>query len=228
MSSANFETVDVFVSIAARMVFSLGGNKLSTSSPHVRTLFWFCYVIDKDLSLRTGRPPLVNDDQCDLTLPAEYVQRLHDLASDNTTSKEILDKFPGDIRLSMIKSKCYNALYSAHSLQKSDAELIRTIRELDAELDKWRSTFPMEYRSKFMAGRDSNTHTSMRWTMLTLEYYHCTTTIHQTVSRCSKWNEDSQDAEAVNLSLALCAESSRSALLHLRNSSDCIPHGCYW
>ena len=42
---------------------------------HLRHLFWLCYVLDKDISLRTGRPPVIADQFCDLTLPEGYAQQ---------------------------------------------------------------------------------------------------------------------------------------------------------
>lgn len=228
MCKANLGSVDMFLAIAARMVFALGGNRKPTANEsHIRTLFWLCYVVDKDLSLRTGRPPHLNDDQCDLTLPKPYIDELHNMNSDST-SCEVLDRFPGDLRLSMIKSKTYNQLYSSLALQKSNAELLRNVRELDEELVRWKTAFPEPYRQNFMSGKRPGARDSMTSVMLSLEYYHCTTMIHQAVSRCSGWHGNQNNMEGVSSSLALCVEASRSSLLHLKISHNSIPEGCYW
>ncbi|PGH05822.1 hypothetical protein AJ80_08270 [Polytolypa hystricis UAMH7299] len=229
MYTANLGCVDLFLACAARMIFALGGNIPSTSGNcHIRTLFWLCYVLDKDLSLRTGRPPSLADEQCDLTLPPEYVQNIASLGL-NTSPGDLLDQFPGDLRLSIIKSKTYNGLYSARSMSKPDAELLRTIRELDDELDRWRSLFPVPCRLGFLTDRSTGVHASMRGAMLTLEYYHCTTMIHQASSRCNAWAAaNGHELEGVSSSLALCVEASRSSLLHLKASRAIIPDDCFW
>ncbi|KAK3954792.1 hypothetical protein QBC32DRAFT_74854 [Pseudoneurospora amorphoporcata] len=214
----------MLLAFACRIMFMLGGHKLSnaswlptpesrsghgsgTTTPaaapvdiadrkrrHLRKLFWLCYSIDTDISLRTGQPPSIDDDHCDLSLPPGYLEiqyldrhelealkerHLHPTnsspsfqahnsshpfqspsgagtssyttTSTSTTSYPHLDEtsvpvLPGDLRLTLIKSKTCKLLYSASALRKSDAELLRDIRELDDELERWRLSMPEKYR----------------------------------------------------------------------------------
>ncbi|KAJ4341545.1 hypothetical protein N0V85_009859, partial [Neurospora sp. IMI 360204] len=62
---------------------------------------------------------------------------------------------PGDLRLTLIKSKTCKLLYSASALRKSDAELLRDIRELDDELERWRLSVPERYRPALSLPRTS-------------------------------------------------------------------------
>ena len=130
-------------SIAARFVFMLGAHTqhhsivasqtpssaeiVSRTKNHHRNLFWICYTFDNELSLRTGQPPSINDEHCDLTLPPGYIERLYTNQGSKPSSRDILGVplFAGDLRLTMIKSRAYNTLYSARALQKSNAELDR-------------------------------------------------------------------------------------------------------
>ncbi|EEY20274.1 C6 zinc finger domain-containing protein [Verticillium alfalfae VaMs.102] len=36
---------------------------------YIRELFWLCYLADKDVSFRSGRPPLLTETYCDISLP---------------------------------------------------------------------------------------------------------------------------------------------------------------
>ncbi|KAI9735955.1 MAG: hypothetical protein M1834_001421 [Cirrosporium novae-zelandiae] len=127
LSIRNLQSVDSFISLAARMISALRGH--ISSQAHVRTLFWLCYVIDKDLSLRTGCPSAINDDQCNIFLPRIYLQHM-------SRSPSEVQPFPTDLKLSIIKPQAYDLLYSASAQQTSDTELLRTIRELDEELER--------------------------------------------------------------------------------------------
>ncbi|THC87361.1 hypothetical protein EYZ11_013193 [Aspergillus tanneri] len=67
-----------FTSLAARLIFGLrayvfsepdlstagwsASTRTSSVQPHLRSLFWLCFAIDKELSLQTGEPPSINDD----------------------------------------------------------------------------------------------------------------------------------------------------------------------
>ncbi|KAK4251298.1 hypothetical protein C7999DRAFT_37639 [Corynascus novoguineensis] len=149
-------------SVACRMMFTLGANTTVvpplTSLPdhswrvknQLRKLFWMIYCNDKEISLRTGQPPSINDDDCDLTLPHGYldfkyvddIPEFENLFLDDTA----VPLLPGDVRLDIIKSKTYTLLYSARAMRKSDAEVIRDIRQLDDELEAWRLSVPPGFR----------------------------------------------------------------------------------
>ncbi|KAK4152099.1 hypothetical protein C8A00DRAFT_44791 [Chaetomidium leptoderma] len=162
----------VFHSLACRMMFTLGANTIVVPplSAHegaddgwrcknqLRKLFWMIYCIDKEISLRTGQPPSINDDDCDLALPDGYVdfKYLHDIPEfealllDDTA----VPLLPGDIRLDIIKSKTYTMLYSARAMRKSDAEVVMDIRRLDEELEAWRLSVPTGFRPSLSLRQD--------------------------------------------------------------------------
>lgn len=219
----------MLLAFACRVMFMLGGHKLSNASwlptaearsssgtttpalapidlsdrkrQHLRKLFWLCYSVDTDISLRTGQPPSIDDDHCDLSLPpgyleiqylnrqelealkerlfyytsshpfhtasgaSSYVAQSRNSPTTSTWNTEYpinpqIDEswtpvLPGDLRLTLIKSKTCKLLYSASALRKSDAELLRDIRELDDELERWRLSVPERYRPTFSLPRTS-------------------------------------------------------------------------
>ncbi|RDA87481.1 hypothetical protein CP532_2790 [Ophiocordyceps camponoti-leonardi (nom. inval.)] len=77
------QAASMYHAVACRALFNLDAHVLVSDERwddelsladrerrHLRILFWFSYVFDKDVALCTGRPPVMDDDFCDLTLPA--------------------------------------------------------------------------------------------------------------------------------------------------------------
>lgn len=245
--SGNLRTAAYLASLAARFIFMLGAHTRPTctgppSSPadvvaltqyHLRYLFWLCYALDKDLALRTGQPPAISDEQCDLTLPPDYLEQLNtEITFPNGPDQPPRGPLlPMDLRLSMIKSKAYNALYSAQAIQKSDAELLRSIRELDNELERWRMSLPLKYRPTVSFSHDTpiDANMNMRSVMLRLDYHHCMAIIHQASSRCKAWaGSQSGVMEGISSSLALSVEASRSTIFYLQTAEHVLGDESFW
>ncbi|KAG7423250.1 hypothetical protein Forpi1262_v015556 [Fusarium oxysporum f. sp. raphani] len=144
---------------ACRIVFRLGGHMQTNIKPygaevsrqerelrHLRTIFWLCYIFDQDTALRTGQPPIMCQEYCDLTLPDGYLENCfcrpalsNGILSPSFADESLFPYLPGDLRLGQLKGKTYRQLYSAQALGKSDAELLHDIRDLDSEIETWRA-----------------------------------------------------------------------------------------
>lgn len=197
----------------------------------LRTLFWLCYVLDKDVALRTGLPPIFPDEFCNMTLPDGY-QNLHSRCqygvSPDMRSVALhetpMPTFPGDIRLGMLKGKISRSLYSTLASGKSEAELLRSIRELDEELEDWRISIPVQCRPalsiprEFQLASSWKTEENVRHILLNLDYHHLITAIHRASARCSLGSEthDVNRNTGINSSIALSIEASRSTLVYFR------------
>ncbi|KAK4662447.1 hypothetical protein QC763_611640 [Podospora pseudopauciseta] len=232
----------ICLSLACRIMFMLGAhtiaNPWSSSSPAsrapklLRKLFWLTYNFDKELSLRTGQPPCIPDEHCDLSLPpnyalTQYLDRYMQVDHDDET---MIPSLPGDLRLTLIKSKTCQLLYSAEALRKTDAELLRNIRELDDELEKWRLSVPLKHRPALSISRHvgvnkalSEAHDSVRTIVINFEYHYLVATIHRATGRCRAWGAHGEvvpgeEMKGVSSSLALSVEASRSTLLYLRSA----------
>lgn len=227
-----------FGAIAARLLFTLGANLTNNRTYHkerghkrqqlLRNLFWVCYTIDKDVALRTGQPPTIADENCDLTLPPGYRdQSFADVENENAHFDQ--PAFPFDLRLSIIKSRAHSALYSVSALKKSDADLLKSIRELDDELEEWRLSLPPNWRPTMSFSPEaSDPNVSMHSVMLRLNYYLCMTIIHQASSRCKAWMQGTGMMDGVSSSLALSVEASRSTLCYLEAAEHVLVEGVFW
>ncbi|KIW30431.1 uncharacterized protein PV07_06174 [Cladophialophora immunda] len=229
-------TTDIILSLASRFLFMLGahlypgpeldGLPVESQSLEARTvlhqrdLFWICYTLDREITFRTGRAPVIHDTSCDLTFPASYLKQI-------SPGYNGPWRLPGDLRLSTIKSKAYEKLYSPHSRHKSDAELLKDIRELDSLLESWRLSHPAESRPT-LSFSDKNNPASLPSLLIRLEYYHCVTTIHQASSRCKDWTNGHDLDGGLSSSMELALKSSRCLLSCLHSAVAILPPNLFW
>ncbi|KAM5346974.1 hypothetical protein ACJ41O_009979 [Fusarium nematophilum] len=258
--SGRLQSAAMLHAVACRSIFMLGGHVYRPAKPYgseatrqerenrqLRMLFWLCYIFDKDIALRTGQPPLMSDDYCDLTLPDDYMSCYfylpdldENLTSPSFDNDRLTPHLPGDPRLSHLKNKTSRLLYSAQAARKSDAELLRDIRELDEELEAWRQSIPPDFRPALSISEKSQITLagmqlprSMRHISLHLEYHHLMTSIHRSSGRCrSMPSEGCPEAGewhgGVGSSIALTLEASRSTLVYLRAAIDGLAGEAFW
>ncbi|KAJ1323301.1 proline utilization trans-activator [Microdochium nivale] len=226
--TGKMQTGAMFHAMSCRILVALGAY-LNTDTPpdntldaplsaeelrdrhHLRNLFWMAYILDRDISLRTGHPPLINDDDCDLSLPHYYL----DSSAESIRLQDTM--FPGDLRLVLLKSKVFRLLYSAKAKQKSDADLLRDIRELDDELEAWRMSMDPQLRPRLSygsgggggtfslpvhpmasslspavggngGGKRDEVHKVIHRTMIMFEYHYLMATVHGATGRCRAWS----------------------------------------
>lgn len=203
---------------------------------HLRTLFWMCYIFDKEITLRTSHPPSLTDSYCDLTPPSSDLTCLA-LNDHNETTPLYLH---GDIGLSHLKGKASHLLYSTQASQKSTAALLRNIRELDSELEEWRLSLPPKERPSLSISRTSHfpVHEMqlpyrMRAILLHLEYFYLLIAIHHASGRCtipsSQYGHPEESSTFVlKTSLALALEASRCILTYLRATTSHLAPEAFW
>ncbi|KAJ5716032.1 uncharacterized protein N7483_013213 [Penicillium malachiteum] len=175
----------------ARSLFSLEGDKHSLYpsksqecdqfKSHVRKLLWVAYAIDKELCLRTGRPPTLPDDECDLDLldvSCRYENGPKNLG--------LIGFFPTHLPLSMLQSHIYTELYSIKAQRKSETELLMSIRELDRGLEEWRNAISVAEHQVYNDITESEYRLKLhtRFELLQMQHRYCVIAVHQSVSRC--------------------------------------------
>ncbi|KAK7890524.1 hypothetical protein LTR67_007732 [Exophiala xenobiotica] len=238
----NVHTVDIILALASRFLFMLGAhlypgtetdslpshalNLESRRTLHLRDVFWICYGLDKEITFRTGRPPIINDTACDLTFPKYYWQQIQQ-------DFQGAPRLPSDLRLTLIKSKAYDKLYSPNALRKADAEMLKDIRELDEMLENWRQSLPPRRRPTLSYSQQrghvpNDDSFDIVTFLIRLEYHHCMTTIHQASSRCTNWAGNHRTAEGLGSSLDLALESSRSLLSYFTSVEHHLTPHIFW
>ncbi|CAI7584474.1 unnamed protein product [Penicillium pancosmium] len=201
-----------------------------------KRVFWIAYCLDKDLCLRSGRPPVQDDDDMNVELPS-------DDPPDNVGNVPLADGkgkfnlFRSLCEFATIESRVYKRLYSAKASKQSDGELLNTIGELDKELEDWKDNIPVDFRPEHEI---QVTHGPLLLHVVVLQfsYYNCLTTIHRMsvhhgywTSRLSNYAIQGLNARPLNprvfLSAVLCVTAARASI----NLIKYIPQGdfaCVW
>ena len=117
-----------------------------------------------------------------------------------------------------------------------DAEILRDIRELDDELEDWRLSIDARLRPKLSCRSGdtfveptANVSEAMHIIFSHFEYHFVMACIHRATGRCRAWSiQQSGEMEAVNSSLAISVEASRSTLVILRATIPSILGECFW
>lgn len=231
------------VSAAIRLSHSIGlhkrGSGFGLNPVEVeqrKRVFWISYMIDKDMCLRSGRPPMQDDDDMNVELPSED-------PPDNVGNVPLSDG-KGKVNLfrlmclfGTIQSKVYKQLYSTKASRQSDGELLNTIGELDKELEEWKDSIPLDFRPEYEI---KSTHRPLVLPVVVLHfgYYNCLTTIHRMsvhhgywTSRLSNYAIQGLNSRPLNprvfSSAVLCVSAARASI----NLIKYIPQGdfsCVW
>ncbi|KAJ5132297.1 transcriptional regulator family: Fungal Specific TF [Penicillium atrosanguineum] len=231
------------VAAAIRLSHSIGLHKrgsafgLNTVEVEQRKrVFWIAYFLDKDICLRSGRPPVQDDDDMNVELPSED-------PPDNVGNVPLADGkgkfnlFRSLCEFATIESSVYKRLYSAKASKQSDGELLNTIGELDKELEDWKDNIPIDFRPEYEI-QATHGPLLLHVVVLHFSYYNCLTTIHRMsvhhgywTSRLSNYAIQGLNARPLNprvfLSAVLCVTAARASI----NLIKYIPQGdfaCVW
>ncbi|UKZ83392.1 hypothetical protein TrVFT333_011200 [Trichoderma virens FT-333] len=174
----------LLIAAAIRLSHSIGLHKKGTGfnlNPieieQRKRVFWIAYMLDKDLCLRSGRPPAQDDDDMNVELPdADPEDNIGNIPLADGRGK--MNLFRVMCEFAVIESNVYKRLYSAKAAKQSDGELLATIGELDQELEEWKDRIPIDFRPEHEI-RASHTPLILHIVMVHFTYYNCLTTIHR-------------------------------------------------
>lgn len=231
------------VAAAIRLAHSIGLHKRGSSFnlrpeeiEQRRRVYWIAYLVDKDLCLRSGRPPAQDDDDMNVELPNEDPpDSLGNIPLADGQGK--INLFRLMCTFAVIENKVYKKLYSTKASKQSDAELLKTIGDLDRELEEWKDGIPIDFRPEHEI-KASHTPLMLHVVVLHFAYYNCLTTIHRMSIHHGFWTSRLSDlalrglnAKAINprvfSSGVLCVQAARASIKLL----DYIPQGdyaCVW
>ncbi|KAF2455946.1 fungal-specific transcription factor domain-containing protein [Lineolata rhizophorae] len=243
MGTPNPQPSFFLVAAAIRLSHSIGlhkkgaGFNLNPSENEQRKrVFWIAYMLDRDICLRSGRPPIQDDDDMNVELPSEDpADNIGNIPLADGKSK--VNLFRLMCTFAVIESKVYKRLYSVKAAKQSDGELLNTIGELDEELEDWKDAIPIDFRPEHEI-KASHTPLILHVVVLHFAYYNCLTTIHRMsvhhgywTSRLSNFAIQGLNARPLNprvfSSAALCVTAARASI-HLIKY---IPQGdcsCVW
>jgi len=122
------------ISIASRLCLDLGFNRLKENpdDPDLnekKNCFWFCYTLDRALSLNFGRSPNIPD--FDITTPYPPIP---DVAAGSSFGAKFFGLAFIWFDMSKIQSQIYEKLYSAKGELEDPQTRSQIARQLAAEL----------------------------------------------------------------------------------------------
>ena len=227
---------------AIRLAHSIGLHKKAsgfglnkTEIEQRKRVFWIAYLIDKDISLRSGRPPMQDDNDWNVDLPSEEPD--DGVGVVPTVDGDKVNLFRKIAEFSVISGKVYARLYSVQASKQSDGELLNTIGELDSELEDWKDSIPLQFRPEHEPNTGDQSLT-LQLVTLHFAYYNCLATIHRRsihhgywTNRLSEYAFQGLNIQSLNprvySSALLCVQAARASI----NLIKYIPQGdyaCVW
>lgn len=184
-----------------------------------RRVFWKVYILDKDISLRTGRPFGQDDDDMDVRLP-----------SNTSLEPGNLDLFNCRIGLALVQGQVYKQLYSVRAERQMATQRAIAAQELSSLLSYWKSSAQLELPE------DSATLSGLQLSgevihkvVLRLTYMHCLEMIdrHLPPTAQPSTNQELSQSEPISSPSSLCIVESRKAirLVGAVPQGDCA---CVW
>lgn len=196
-----------------------------------KRVFWLCYILDRDISMRSGQPPVQHDDDIDVDLPCDspsdgvgYIFLAHGLLPMNFLRLRI--------QLAIIQGAIYRDLYSAKATRQSDDRRATAIRELDERLKQWKSGTRIDFQPECLTQMLQEPFDILHIVILHFTYFNCLTLIHRSSFQNMSWKTRTPNSiEPFNprnfSSKPIVIETARNAL----NLLKLIPVGkysCIW
>ncbi|KAH0274204.1 hypothetical protein KCU91_g5441, partial [Aureobasidium melanogenum] len=214
---------------AIRIAFAIGLHKqpfitsdsaaLLAEAEQRHRVFWIMYALEKDLSLRLGRPPMINDDDIDVPLPASIQPSNNaQTASDTPDRHHFFYKLT---MLSKIESRIYSELYSSKAESQPASERLKSIVRLNQAIKDWRLKLLPDVRPGDVLTCLPDERAAIA--MLHLVYHNCILAIHRSPLHSALWtakanpiqsalSQDPEVREVVESSQHLCVNSARWSL----------------
>ncbi|KAJ5227503.1 uncharacterized protein N7469_007509 [Penicillium citrinum] len=158
------------------------------SSPVQRRLCAIGSAIDIDRSLQLGVPP---SQVFDTGLSTKFRNEIAELSPFYSPGRDIavFNIYYSFTELTAIKGEIYRQLYSVKGQDKSDADVIATVSDLDSLLQEWTNSVPQGYVPGTLSAEDlvkGDTHLSMCY--MHFSYYNCLLTLHRRVVTRATWS----------------------------------------
>ncbi|KKK14330.1 hypothetical protein AOCH_001059, partial [Aspergillus ochraceoroseus] len=237
------EPCNLLIATAIRFCHDLGLERMDNvsamnpeESEQRRRVFWIAYSLDRDISLRSGKPLAQSDDDVSIGLPTtSHTDPQQTIPTKNTY--DCFDAFIAHCQLATIKGQLYKALYSAAAENRPLGEIMTSIGILDEKLEHWKRKLPSEYQPEAqICPLLPQSPAFIMLLFLHYSYFNCVIAIHRLVaSRGINIGMDLPGEDGICLSASppprsrvfmsasLCADAARASVKLMRY----LPEGDY-
>jgi hypothetical protein len=196
-----------------------------------KRVFWLCYILDRDISMRSGQPPVQHDDDIDVDLPCDSLSEGvgYIFLADGLWPMNFLRL---RIELAVIQGAIYRELYSAKATKQSDDHRAVVVRELDERLKQWKNSTSIEFHPDFLYQKLQEPFDILHIVILYFTYFNCLILIHRSSFQNMSWKTRAPNSiEPFNprnfSSKPVVIETARSALNLLRLTPG-SNYSCIW
>ncbi|KAK5942053.1 hypothetical protein PMZ80_006006 [Knufia obscura] len=172
-------------------------------------VFWFAYILDKDLSMRQKQPSIQRDDDIDHSLPLAEIDNFQSSFIGNNSGHittadgaATMNYFLARIRLAVIEGGVYDYLYSTRSQKHNPDDRAKALDSVASALEQWKASIPPEFTAAtasqtvspgllpFISGLHSTS-------------FMCTTFINQAHAWNAKWVSSLQSNARLGTALSV-------------------------
>ncbi|KAK8044699.1 fusaridione A cluster transcription factor fsdR [Apiospora rasikravindrae] len=200
LAAGDEKSASMLISAAMRLAHSLQMHTRTFDMPFPlreaeqrHSIFWICYCLDKDISLRTSTPSVQLDSDIDLNVPGTTAssvspENMFGIAEENDDDEggqpPSFHHLRARVQLAFIGGQIYDSLYSVRSLKATPEKRKQQVVRLDALLDTWRrsSLLPVPKEDQSVTYDTANRTASLNHT-----YLFCLFSIHGLYSWDSIW-----------------------------------------
>ncbi|KAI9376335.1 fungal-specific transcription factor domain-containing protein [Aspergillus egyptiacus] len=236
LGTMSAEPCSLLVTAAIRMMRQIGfgcREESVTLSPdekeHRRNLFWIAYCVDREISLRYGKPPTESDDEISVGLPSKSLSDSGQIIPSTNRHGEF-NAFRAQCQLATIKSQLYRDLYSTTAKDRPLCEIVNSVWTLDEMLQNWREALPLEYQPDAQGlPIFPQSSVSVMLLYLNYSYFNCIIAMHRLIAiRGINTGEDLVNKKEISISaplrhtsrsfmsVSLCANAARASIRLMR------------
>jgi hypothetical protein len=188
----NPRPASIIVAAAVKLSQGLGLHRQNTmvglserQAEQCKRVFWIGYVLDKDFSIQLNHPPIQNDQDYDVDLPAEYpTDGLGVIMLNN--GEDAINIFSLRVQLAIILSETYSTLYSVQSTKLAFSARSLAIENLDNRLNAWARSIPLDFAPQALQ-ESIAPWAVLHLVILYMIYFNCLTMIHSISYRGEYW-----------------------------------------
>lgn len=164
MGSPEVELVPTLVASAVKLAQwlglhrKLGANYLDHSEAKERErAFWITYVLDRDTSLRTRGPCLIQDHDLDMEVPTFEGTGTEDMVGIlvGSDGRSWFNFFRCRVSLARIQGLVYDWVFSLQAERLSASEKYENMNRIATMLREWRNAIPEEFKVDRLENMDS-------------------------------------------------------------------------
>ncbi|TEA19118.1 Fusaridione A cluster transcription factor fsdR [Colletotrichum sidae] len=150
-------------------------------------VFWIAYILDRDCAMRMSHPPIHQDADIDVDLPAVSPNDKAGLIFGY--SGQVFNYFRTRVQLAYIQGKMYAMLISVRAMRLPERERTQNMLRVRQMLENWENSIPEEFLAENVAGVVS---TDLLRYMSLLHYTHLQliATTHYADSHHMEWLQE--------------------------------------